>query len=118
MKDNISERIDNAIEDIEKMKTMFRQKYGEESILDKEIGEVLKISKAEHEKLEQYRSIGTVEECREAVEKHRKKKVIGRYKTTYIWDAGYCPVCNCGITARWDFCQNCGQHLSWECDTE
>lgn len=63
--------------------------------------------------LQQYRSIGTVEECREAVERKKSQKVNGRYKTTYIWDAGYCPSCNCGITERWNYCQNCGQAIDW-----
>lgn len=72
MTENISERIDNAIEDIEKMQIIFRQIYGEECLADKEIEEVLKIAKEEHKELEQYRSIGTVEECREEVERQNK----------------------------------------------
>lgn len=63
--------------------------------------------------LDQYRSIGTVEECREAREKQRTKKPKGRYKMKYIWDAAYCPACGCGITARWNFCQGCGQAIDW-----
>ena len=31
----------------------------------------------------------------------------------YHWASGYCPVCGCGITARWDYCQNCGQKVKW-----
>lgn len=58
------------------------------------------------------RKIGTVEECRAAVEKQIRKPVKNPYGT--IWKAGYCPVCGCGVTARWDYCQCCGQKLSWE----
>lgn len=65
------------------------------------------------EELQQYRSIGTVEECREAREKQRAKKPNGRYKTRHMWDGAYCPICKCGITARWNFCQSCGQAINW-----
>ena len=66
MTDNFSERIENALNDIQKMQLLFRQRYGEECPADKEIEEVLKIAKSEHEEIQQYRKIGTVEECREA----------------------------------------------------
>lgn len=62
----------------------------------------------------EYEGIGTVEECREAMEKQRRKIVKNQYGTSYIWKAGYCPVCGCGVTARWDYCQCCGQKLNWE----
>lgn len=62
----------------------------------------------------EYEGIGTVEECRESIEKQRRKIVKNPYGTSYIWKAGYCPVCGCGVTARWDYCQCCGQKLNWE----
>ena len=62
----------------------------------------------------EYEGIGTVEECRAAMEKQRRKPVKNPYGTSYIWKAGYCPICGCGVTARWDYCQCCGQKLSWE----
>jgi len=61
-----------------------------------------------------YMAIGTPEECREAMEKQKRKFVKNPYGTSYIWKAGYCPVCGCGVTARWDYCQCCGQKLNWE----
>ena len=45
------------------------------------------------EELEQYRAIGTVEECREAVEKQKPKKIIIK---------SYCPT----------VCPTCGNELS------
>ena len=66
------------------------------------------------EECAEYEAIGTVEECRAAMEKQRKKIVKNQYGTSYIWKAGYCPVCGCGVTARWDYCQCCGQKLDWE----
>lgn len=64
MTENFSERIENALNDIQKIQTIFRQIYGEECLADKEIEEVLKIAKVEHEEIQQYRAIGTVEELR------------------------------------------------------
>ena len=49
----------------------------------------------------------------QALEKQIPKKPKNRYKTRYIWDSAYCPICNCGITARWAYCQCCGQKLDW-----
>ena len=66
--------------------------------------------------VQQYRAIGTVEECREAIEKQKSKEPIKskeqkiRYVNTY-----YCPTCNLGFTgfniAKW--CYHCGQKLDW-----
>jgi hypothetical protein len=61
----------------------------------------------------EYEGIGTVEECRESIEKQRRKIVKNQYGTNYVLKAGYCPVCGCGVTARWDYCQCCGQKLNW-----
>ena len=66
------------------------------------------------EECAEYEEIGTVEECRAAMEKQRRKIVKDMYGTSYIWKSGYCPVCGCGVTERWDYCQCCGQKLNWE----
>lgn len=66
------------------------------------------------EECAEYEEIGTVEECREAMEKQRRKIVKNQYGTNYVLKAGYCPVCGCGVTARWDYCQCCGQKLNWQ----
>ena len=67
-------------------------------------------------KLEKYRAIGTVEECRAAVEKQKAKKpkkieFVGyRYTDTYR-----CPNCggNFSGTGIADYCYHCGQKLDW-----
>lgn len=63
----------------------------------------------------EYVAIGTVEECREAVEKQKPKK-----PTDFDGDYGYfvCPSCGCTIMADrfkdHKYCLNCGQKLDWE----
>ena len=75
------------------------------------------------EEIEQYRAIGTVEECLAAVEQEAKK-VIEKYKAkapedieAYGEDAvfGYCPVCGGLQNTVWNakYCGDCGQKLDW-----
>lgn len=73
------------------------------------------------DELEQYREIGTVEQCREAVEKKNPKRIlidIHSDHTNYI-----CP--SCGLEhlykpnePQWGrifkFCEWCGQAIQWE----
>ncbi len=66
------------------------------------------------EEIRQYRAIGTVEECREAMEKRSGKKPV---KDKYNHDC--CP--NCGWIVYKDeyggrylpYCENCGQAIDW-----
>lgn len=75
------------------------------------------------EEIQQYRAIGTVEECREARERQRGKKPVYPYLKSF-------PTCpNCGevnlqqeneygnVVENYDFCPDCGQAISWESDT-
>ena len=75
------------------------------------------------EEVQQYRAIGTPEECRAAVEQEAKK-VIEKYKAkapedieAYGEDAvfGYCPVCGGLQNTVWNtkYCGDCGQKLDW-----
>lgn len=79
------------------------------------------------EEVQQYRQIGTVEECREAVEKQIAKKpefVDTRFMHNgkHISDGCQlqkcykCPNCNQHIFHVWDdelYCKYCGQHIDW-----
>lgn len=66
------------------------------------------------EEIQQYRAIGTVEECREAMERQRARKPV---KDKYNHDC--CP--NCGWIVYQDeyggrylpHCENCGQAIDW-----
>ena len=64
------------------------------------------------EEIQQYREIGTVEECRKAREKQKPKKA--RF---YSWSL-YCPDCGQLVGNRrfkWEnnFCRNCGRPIDW-----
>ena len=68
------------------------------------------------EELEQYRNIGTVEECRKAVEKQRAKKP--KELDTEYGDF-ICGNCGGAIAYTDDFkshkyCLNCGQAIQWD----
>lgn len=74
------------------------------------------------EELEQYRAIGTVEECRETREKQRSKKpIIKPFYEDMEEEYLCCPTCGDILTDRIpvdnkDFyfhCLNCGQKLDW-----
>lgn len=73
------------------------------------------------EQLKQYHSIGTVEKCKEAINRQQAKK-------PNIWGDGYddngnliydmydCPECGDSYEIdyyRYDYCPNCGQKLDW-----
>lgn len=73
------------------------------------------------EEVQQYRAIGTVEECRAAMEKQTAKKGI-REEIKKGYNRGmhhyYCPVCyekgdlrnKCNVGL---YCRECGQKLDW-----
>ena len=60
------------------------------------------------EEIEQYRTIGTVEECRAAVEKQTAKR------PRIIGNAMICPSCpRCFKSASPTYCPSCGQMIDW-----
>ena len=56
------------------------------------------------EEVQQYRAIGTIEECLAAVEKMKPKKTAIEAIKVHI-----CPVC--GSSGIYDYCGNCGQRV-------
>lgn len=62
------------------------------------------------EEVQQYRKIGSVEECREAVKKQMEKKVITNHSWTHYHF--YCPICKAEVNGM-KYCPNCGQKLDW-----
>lgn len=76
--------------------------------------------KKQREELDAYKEIGTVEECREAVEKTIAKKPDlegdGYADGELVYDTWYCP--NCGQWYETDYddykcCPECGQKIDW-----
>lgn len=63
--------------------------------------------------VEEYRAIGTPEECLAAVEKQTAKLVIDNTPTEdSVWYQ--CPTCKGDLTTiRGFYCQYCGQKLHW-----
>lgn len=71
--------------------------------------------------LQQYRAIGTLEECRTA----REKQILMKPKTNRIdSETIYCKCPSCNITTVlyrnciMNYCKECGQKLDWREDNE
>ena len=63
--------------------------------------------------IQQYRKIGTVEECHEAREKQKAKR------PKHIWDGTTeCPECAKRLLRHYDFCPDCGQAIQWDNETD
>lgn len=68
------------------------------------------------EEIQQYRKIGTVDECRATVEKQIPKKPIKNRKQEIRYTSAYsCPNCGRGFTGTGiaKYCYHCGQALDW-----
>ena len=78
------------------------------------------------EQIQRYLELGTVEECREAVEKQRKKKPDFEGDGydgagNMIYDTWICPCCNKDYEVdynKYDYCPNCGQKLDFSVEDE
>ena len=64
------------------------------------------------EEVQQYREIGTVEECRKAVEKQKAKKPVLRNDNGKLRKS--CPVCGCFFSPLSRSCPKCGQAILQE----
>lgn len=64
--------------------------------------------------VQQYRAIGTVEECREAIEKQKSKKPTEQFRLGTSGRGGKCPSCKQYLDRSVDamYC-DCGQKLDW-----
>lgn len=84
----------------------------------------LDIAKSSMMEIQQYRGIGTVEECREARERQMGKKPINiRLLETSGVHCGVCPICKNPVYAdlknqnHREYCGHCGQAIDWS-DTD
>lgn len=63
------------------------------------------------EEVQQYRKIGTVEECWSAMEKQKEKKPLIYHRRKY------CIVCGEDVGRYFgNCCRHCGQHIDWSDD--
>ena len=78
----------------------------------KEVDEACDLTITALEEIQQYRAIGTVEECREAREKQTPKKsiriIVGAHDST-----DGCPVCKKTFYEKVNFCSRCGNAIAW-----
>lgn len=72
------------------------------------------------EEVQQYRAIGTLEECRAAVENQTAKKPDyegdGYADGHLVYDTWICPCCGKHYEVDYDnynYCPDCGQKLDW-----
>lgn len=100
----------------ESLKIMLAYKLGrgcKPHYSDEEIEKAFDTAISALQEIQQYRAIGTVEECREAVEKRKPKKPRDiEYDYSYF----ICPTCGEGIYVSDNFeshkfCLNCGQAI-------
>ena len=83
-----------------------------------DVNEALEIAKQALKEIQQYREIGTVEECREAVEKQKAKELV--YESDSVFSNGFshyrmgkCPMCDryYNSSDEVNYCSKCGQAL-------
>lgn len=77
------------------------------------------------EEVQQYRKIGTVDECREAMEKQTSKEPDyegdGYSNGQLVYDTWVCPCCEQRYEVDYDnyeYCPKCGQHIDWRNENE
>lgn len=61
--------------------------------------------------IQQYRSIGTVEECQNAVDRQTKKRPVEVDNCGNVCSCERCP--NCFEIVSGDYCEECGQAIGW-----
>lgn len=105
-------KLEEAIEDLQYLITEY-EAYPPETGVCTTIG-TLQYAISALKEIQQYREIGTVEECRAAVEKQKPKKPHRNYKKfSGLW-------CKCGwyLGQKRDlgikYCPNCGQAIDVE----
>ena len=75
--------------------------------------EAMEIAVKSLEEIQQYRAIGTQEECRAAVDKQNAKKVGEPYINYYRNKKAECLNCHCSVLHPSNYCKFCGQKLDW-----
>ena len=82
----------------------------------KKAQEALEMAITALKEVQQYREIGTVEECREAREKQKPKRAVLRNDNGKLRKS--CPVCGCFFSPLSRSCPKCGQAIQRDEDLE
>ena len=77
-----------------------------------DFGQALTSAISALKEIQQYREIGTVEECREAVEKQKPKRAVLRNDNGKLRKS--CPTCGCFFSPLSRSCPKCGQAIKDE----
>lgn len=99
----------------ESLKIMLAYKLGRGCKLhysDEEIEKAFDTAISALQEIRRYREIGTVEECREAVEKQKPKNIVKIREGEYCCPKCYTVYDDCIF--EYDHCINCGQ--AFQCD--
>ncbi len=115
-------RNDTLLLNEESVETLEKQFGSIETFIRNEINVNAQIIERSLTELDEYRSIGTVSECREAVEKKKEKKPIEEKGVYASGQSDYvCPSCGDSVIIldpecqayKLRYCASCGQHLDW-----
>ena len=109
--------IDEAIKDLDIIRF---NPHWDELVKEEYWQELMEMSMNALEEVQQYRAIGTPEECREAVEKQQARRPDyegdGCSDGQLVYDTWVCPCCGKDYEIcydDYDYCPNCGQKLDW-----
>ena len=104
-----------AIGTIDEFKALKNKHIGKDNMVISS-SDLMTILNSDSEELKQYKEVGTVEECRVAVERMKPKKVKDRIDD-YGDYFGRCPVCDRGVVSQfgtpYQYCPKCGIKLDW-----
>ena len=86
--------------------------------------EALNVAISALEEIQQYREIGTVEECRDPMEKQIPKRIqhdSNIYNDGFTrYQIGKCPICGEWYNDKdeYNYCHKCGNKLNWSNENE
>lgn len=93
----------------------FKQLQGADTLANMFVSDVIKVIKVAPgacEELDAYQAIGTLDQCREAVERMKPKGFIQTEKfNTTMWQ---CPICYSELYSGQNYCDECGNFIGWD----
>ena len=112
------ETVVNALYEIQQYRKSLKNKHIGKDNMVISSSDLMTILNSDSEELKQYKEVGTVEECRVAVEKMKPKKPIFKFEYEDGRQFYDCPVCktyvmHAGVQSKERYCSNCGTKLDW-----